>query len=306
MKTFSTRLLALGLVCTLGFTPACGDDHDDHNHGTDTVTQTDTTTPDDTATPEDTATPDDTATPEDTGPAGPGNLAEVATEAGNFTTLLAAVEAAGLSGVVATQGPFTVLAPTDDAFAKLPEGTVEDLLKEENKDMLTGILTYHVINGTVSSEEVKGMTEAETLSGAMIAIEVVDGEVIINGSAKVTTADIPASNGVIHVIDTVLMPPAPAEEYEKLELWCEKELALECENNNYADVDECVAAQTAGISEMKACTDEMMAYYNCIPADVEFECDEEGDAMPKADACDDEALALADQLDFPILRDCSL
>ena len=203
MKTFSMRLLALGLVCTLGFTPACGDDHDDHNHGTDTVTQTDTTTPDDTVAPE------DTATPEDTGPAGPGNLAEVATEAGNFTTLLAAVEAAGLSGVVATQGPFTVLAPTDDAFAKLPEGTVEDLLKEENKDMLTAILTYHVINGEVTSDEVVELTEAEALSGQKIAIEVVDGKVVFNGSATVTTADIPASNGVIHVIDTVLMPPTP-------------------------------------------------------------------------------------------------
>jgi uncharacterized surface protein with fasciclin (FAS1) repeats len=133
------------------------------------------------------------------------DIVTTAVEAGSFTTLAAALEAAGLVGVLQGEGPFTVFAPTDEAFAKLPAGTVEALLAD--KAALTRVLTYHVVAGRVTSQAVVGLTEAETVAGIMAPIEVRAGEVYVAGS-KVIAADVMASNGVIHVIDTVMLPPA--------------------------------------------------------------------------------------------------
>jgi uncharacterized surface protein with fasciclin (FAS1) repeats len=133
------------------------------------------------------------------------DIVTVAVEAGSFKTLAAALEAAGLVQTLQGAGPFTVFAPTDEAFAKLPAGTVEALLKD--KEALTKILTYHVVSGKVTSEQVVTLSEASTVAGIMAKIEVRDGNVYVAGS-KVVTADIMASNGVIHVIDTVMLPPA--------------------------------------------------------------------------------------------------
>ena len=131
------------------------------------------------------------------------NIVVVAKEAGSFTTLLVAAEAAGLVETLTGAGPYTVFAPTDEAFAKLPAGTVESLLKDKEK--LAKILTYHVVAGKVMASDVAGMTSATTVEGSDIAIKTENGTVMIN-DATVVTADIEASNGVIHVIDTVLMP----------------------------------------------------------------------------------------------------
>ena len=134
-----------------------------------------------------------------------GDIVEVATEAGSFTTLLTAATAAGLVETLQGDGPFTVFAPTDEAFAALPEGTLDSLLADP--EALPDILLYHVVSGEVTSDQVVELTEATTVQGATIAISVMDGTVTLNDSAKVVTADVPASNGVIHVIDAVLLPP---------------------------------------------------------------------------------------------------
>ncbi len=133
------------------------------------------------------------------------NIVETAVSTNMFNTLVAAVKAAGLADTLMGDGPFTVLAPTDDAFKKLPAGTIESLLKPENKDMLVKILTYHVISGEVRSDQVAAMQKAKTLQGQKVKIKTKGSAVMING-AKVIKADVEASNGVIHVIDTVLMP----------------------------------------------------------------------------------------------------
>ena len=133
------------------------------------------------------------------------DIVDTATEAGTFSTLLAAAEAAGLVETLKGEGPYTVFAPTDEAFAALPEGTVETLLMPENKDQLTSILTYHVIAGEVMSSDLTDDMTAATVNGAEITVDLDDG-VMIN-DANVVTADIEASNGVIHVIDAVIMPP---------------------------------------------------------------------------------------------------
>jgi uncharacterized surface protein with fasciclin (FAS1) repeats/outer membrane protein OmpA-like peptidoglycan-associated protein len=130
------------------------------------------------------------------------NIIDTATKAGSFNTLLAAVNAAGLTEVLNGPGPFTVFAPSDDAFAKLPPGLVDALVKPENKDTLAKILTYHVVSGTVMAADIKP-GDVATVQGGTIKLAT-DGGVTINGSAKVTSADIVTSNGVIHVIDTVL------------------------------------------------------------------------------------------------------
>jgi len=132
------------------------------------------------------------------------DIVDTAVDAGSFTTLVAAVEAAGLVETLKSEGPFTVFAPTDDAFAALPEGTVDELLKPENKDKLTAILTYHVVPGKIMSGDLKDGQTAATVEGSDVTIMTADG-VMVN-EANVTTADIEASNGVIHVIDAVLMP----------------------------------------------------------------------------------------------------
>jgi len=132
------------------------------------------------------------------------DIVDTAVAAGSFNTLAAALTAAGLVDTLKGDGPFTVFAPTDDAFAALPEGTVETLLKPENKDQLTAILTYHVVPGSVMSTDLADGMMAATVQGGEIKVDLTDG-VKIN-DATVTAADIKASNGVIHVIDKVIMP----------------------------------------------------------------------------------------------------
>ena len=135
------------------------------------------------------------------------DIVAVAVGAGSFHTLVAALQAAGLVDTLKGKGPFTVFAPTDDAFAKLPPGTVEDLLKPANKDKLVKILTYHVVAGKVMAADIAGQQlAAKTVEGATIAVDGRNG-VTLNDKAKVTKADIVADNGVIHVIDVVLLPP---------------------------------------------------------------------------------------------------
>jgi uncharacterized surface protein with fasciclin (FAS1) repeats len=133
------------------------------------------------------------------------DIVETAAAAGQFETLAAALEAAGLTDTLKGDGPFTVFAPTDEAFAKLPEGTIESLLKSENRDQLVAILTYHVVAGKVTAAEVATLDEAATVNGADLTIDASGSRVKVD-DAEVITADVAASNGVIHVIDTVLLP----------------------------------------------------------------------------------------------------
>jgi uncharacterized surface protein with fasciclin (FAS1) repeats len=138
------------------------------------------------------------------GEAALGTVVDVAVAAGTFTTLAAALEAAGLVETLQGEGPFTVFAPTDEAFAALPEGVLEALLLPENLETLQAVLTYHVVAGAVNAADV--MTgDVETLEGSTIAFDITDG-VVLNGTATVTAADVAASNGVIHVIDAVILP----------------------------------------------------------------------------------------------------
>jgi len=132
------------------------------------------------------------------------DIVSVASSAGSFKTLVAAVKAAGLVETLQGPGPFTVFAPTDEAFAKLPKGTVEDLLKPENKDKLVAILTYHVVSGKVMAADVKTM-KAKTVNGKSISLKVAAGGVTVDNATVIKT-DVPASNGVIHVIDSVILP----------------------------------------------------------------------------------------------------
>jgi len=136
------------------------------------------------------------------------DIVDTAVAAGSFKTLAAALGAAGLVDTMKGDGPFTVFAPTDKAFAKLPKGTVETLLKPENKDKLVAILTYHVVSGKVMSKTAVTLDKATALSKKDIALAVKGQSLTLNGSAKVIKADIECSNGVIHVIDTVILPPS--------------------------------------------------------------------------------------------------
>ena len=133
------------------------------------------------------------------------DIVDTAVEAGTFNTLAAALTAANLVDTLKGEGPFTVFAPTDEAFAKLPEGTVEDLLKPENIDQLTAILTYHVVPGKVKAADVVKLESAETANGSDVQIRVEQDTVFVN-DARVVATDIGASNGVIHVVDTVILP----------------------------------------------------------------------------------------------------
>ena len=133
------------------------------------------------------------------------DIVDTAIAAGSFKTLVTAVKAAGLVETLKGKGPFTVFAPTDEAFAKLPAGTVENLLKPENKNQLVAILTYHVVSGKVMSKDLAGKkTMAKSVEGGEISVDATDGVKVDN--AKVVTPDIEASNGIIHVIDAVIMP----------------------------------------------------------------------------------------------------
>ena len=134
------------------------------------------------------------------------NIVDTAVSAGSFNTLVKAVQAAGLTSTLEGPGPFTVFAPTDQAFAKLPAATLESLLKPENKDKLRAILTYHVVAGNVDAAEVVKLTSVKTVEGADLKIAAVNGTVMVD-NAKVVKTDIHASNGIIHVIDAVMLPP---------------------------------------------------------------------------------------------------
>lgn len=135
------------------------------------------------------------------------DIVDTAVAAGSFNTLAKALQAGGLVDTLKGKGPFTVFAPTDDAFAKLPAGTLEDLLKPENKAKLVSILTYHVVPKKMMAATVVKQKKAKTVQGSFIKIKTMDGKVMIN-NAQVVKTDVMATNGVIHVIDTVLMPPA--------------------------------------------------------------------------------------------------
>ena len=132
------------------------------------------------------------------------DIVDTAVAAGSFKTLVAAVTAADLGATLKSEGPFTVFAPNDDAFAKLPAGTVDELIKPENKAKLAAILTLHVLSGKVMSSDITGPITPTSVNGETLSIETANG-VTVNG-AKVVAADVEASNGVIHVIDTVLLP----------------------------------------------------------------------------------------------------
>jgi uncharacterized surface protein with fasciclin (FAS1) repeats len=133
------------------------------------------------------------------------DIVDTAVAAGQFTTLVAAVQAAGLVDTLKGEGPFTVFAPTDEAFAKLPAGTVDNLLKPENRAMLVAVLTYHVVPGRIMSSDIAGKTaDVTTVQGSTLAVNANDGVKVNN--ATVIAADIETSNGVIHVIDTVVLP----------------------------------------------------------------------------------------------------
>lgn len=133
------------------------------------------------------------------------DVVDLAAHTGQFNTLIAAVQAAGLEGVLRGDGPYTILAPTDEAFAKLPEGTVEDLLKPENLEKLKGILTYHVIPGNVYAKDVVAMNSGKTVNGQEVTFKV-EGDTVYADAAKIVKADVKASNGVIHIIDNVILP----------------------------------------------------------------------------------------------------
>lgn len=139
-------------------------------------------------------------------PAASADIVATAESAGQFKTLVAAVKAADLEATLKGPGPFTVFAPTDDAFAKLPAGTIDTLLKPENKEQLVAILTYHVVAGEVPSTEAVKLPSAKTVNGKELTFDASSGSLKVNG-ATVIKADVDASNGVIHAIDTVLLPP---------------------------------------------------------------------------------------------------
>ncbi|HVN17359.1 MAG TPA: fasciclin domain-containing protein [Dongiaceae bacterium] len=139
------------------------------------------------------------------GSMGKKDIVDTAVAAGNFKTLATALQAAGLVDTLKGPGPFTVFAPTDEAFAKLPAGTVEDLLKPENHDKLVSILTYHVVPGKVTAKDVVKLHEAKTVNGKEVKINTEGGKVMVD-NANVVKTDIACSNGVIHVIDSVILP----------------------------------------------------------------------------------------------------
>lgn len=187
-KSMFLRLFALALAVLL-VAAACGSDDDDDSSSTDESSE---------------AAAESEASEEEMSDEEMSDIVDTAVAAGDFTTLVAAIEAAGLADTLKGEGPFTVFAPTDEAFAALPEGTVEGLL--EDTEALTGVLTYHVVDGEVPAETVVTLDSAETLNGQSVTIEVIDGGVVLNGEANVIVTDIQTSNGIIHVIDAVLIP----------------------------------------------------------------------------------------------------
>jgi uncharacterized surface protein with fasciclin (FAS1) repeats len=136
----------------------------------------------------------------------PATVVDVATSSGSFKTLVAALKAAGLVETLQGAGPFTVFAPTDEAFAKLPAGTVESLLEPANREKLIAVLTYHVVPGKVTSEQAAKLDGATTVQGSRLPIVPAEGGLTVGG-ARVVTADLEAGNGIVHVVDAVLLPP---------------------------------------------------------------------------------------------------
>lgn len=194
MKRTSTRLIAVGAIAGLVALSACGSDSNDESSATDAPAATDAMTETTEAMTEGTE-----AMAEEM------NIVETAIGAGVFNTLVAAVTAAELADALTAPGPLTVLAPTDDAFAALPAGLVDCLLLPENKEALTAILTYHVIDGLVMSTDLAN-GDVPTLQGENVTVDVTDGAKFNN--ATVVQADVTASNGVVHAIDAVLVPPS--------------------------------------------------------------------------------------------------
>ncbi len=172
-------------------------------------------------------------------------IPETAAAAKSFSTLLAAAKAAGLAEVLGSQGPFTVFAPTDEAFAKLPAGTVESLLKPENKEKLVNILKYHVVSKRVYSEEALKAGSAKTLEGNTVTISANDGGKVNN--AKLVATDVDASNGVIHIIDTVLMPPAKGADARKT---LQHAVAVGSQMFNAGDHAGCAALYRSTLNEL--------------------------------------------------------
>ncbi len=191
MKRTTTTRLSVGIIAGLLALTACGSDGDDAAETTEAPVETEAEAPVET----------DAAAEEIESF---GTVVDVAVLNGSFDTLVAAVTAADLGETLSGEGPFTVFAPTDDAFAALPEGLVEALLLPENKDVLTQILTYHVVSGAVMAADITD-GDVATVEGQTVTLSTVDG-VTVNG-ASVLIADVPADNGVIHAIDAVLVPP---------------------------------------------------------------------------------------------------
>jgi len=190
MRKSSTRLAAVAAITGLVVLSACGSDSNDADEAAATTE----------------AAPAATEAPADDMADEPGTIVDVAVANGSFGTLVAAVTAADLVDTLSSEGPFTVFAPTDDAFAALPAGLVDCLLLEENVDALTAILTYHVVAGEVMSTDLTDGPVA-TVQGEEITVDLTDG-VTLNDSVSVVIADVPASNGVIHAIDGVIVPPS--------------------------------------------------------------------------------------------------
>ena len=213
MRKSSTRLAAVAAVTGLVVLSACGSDSNDSDSAETTEAPVATEAPATTeaemteTTDDMTETTDDmTETTEGDDMAETGTIVDVAVANGSFETLVAAVTAADLVDALSAEGPLTVFAPTDDAFAALPEGLVDCLLLPENSEALTSILTYHVVDGQVMSTDLTD-GPVPTLQGEEITVDLTDG-VTLNDSVSVVTADVEASNGVIHVIDGVLVPPS--------------------------------------------------------------------------------------------------
>jgi uncharacterized surface protein with fasciclin (FAS1) repeats len=185
---------------------------------------------------------------------GKNTIVDVAISAGSFQTLLAAATAADLATVLSSEGPFTVFAPTDEAFAKLPSGTVDSLLKPENKRQLVEILRYHVISGRVPLAQALEVKEAPTLQGAPVTVAFADGRVRV-GTAALVTADVDASNGIIHVIDGVLMPPdgtqAPLSPASLIELAIARGVPL----FNHGNPGACAAVYEVACEALRARSD---------------------------------------------------
>jgi len=199
MKRTSTRLVAVGAIAGLLALSACGSDSNDDSSSTEAPAAAAETTEAMAETTDAMAETTDAMADE------PGTIVDVAVGAGSFGTLVAAVTAAELVDALSADGPLTVLAPTDDAFAALPAGLVDCLLLPESKDALTAILTYHVIEGLVMSGDLTA-GDVPTLQGENVTVDLTDG--VMFNNATVIQADVEASNGVIHAIDAVIVPPS--------------------------------------------------------------------------------------------------